>query len=141
LLHPDFVPKIYVISGSFRANLAKFVTAGHDDIAGRFGSTVIDRAVQVVVTHVRDEIYSTKRSFLLSPQHHSSPAILCAQSRQQPHGIAVRNGGEIRWRQKLPQLFDLITPLGPWLARSYIISDVEQFTRRGAASSPNLKCD
>jgi hypothetical protein len=141
LLHPDFVPKIYVISGSFRANLAKFVTAGHDDIAGRFGSTVIDRAVQVVVTHVRDEIYSTKRSFLLSPQHHSSPAILCAQSRQQPHGIAVRNGGEIRWRQKLPQLFDLITPPGPRLARSYIISDVEQFTRRGAASSPNLKCD
>lgn len=104
----DFVHKICVISGSFGANLAKFVTAGHDDIAGRFGSTVIDRAAQVVVTHVRDEIYSTKRTFLLSPQRHSSPAILRAQSRQQPHGIAARNGGEIRWPQKLPQLFDLV---------------------------------
>jgi hypothetical protein len=61
----DFVPKICVISGSFGANLAKFVTARHDDIAGRFGSTVIDRATQVIVTHVRDEIYSTKTEFFV----------------------------------------------------------------------------
>jgi hypothetical protein len=43
--------------------LAKFVTAGHDDIVGRFGSTAIDRAAQAIVRHVRDEIYSTKWIF------------------------------------------------------------------------------
>jgi hypothetical protein len=59
----DFVRKICVISGSFGANLAKFVTADHDDIVGRFGSTAIDRAAQAIVTHVIDEIYSTKCIF------------------------------------------------------------------------------
>jgi hypothetical protein len=53
----DFVRKICVISGSFGANLAKFVTARHDDTAERFGSTAIDRAAQVVVTYARDEFY------------------------------------------------------------------------------------